>query len=85
LQEGEAPVHVASESIVYRDRLTPPQQELCRTLLVLTRCGLPLPTYFLADEKHSRCLTDKVYLLTTLLLDSGVLCSKHCPRSTTPF
>src|SRR5215470_3231209 len=30
----------------------------------LTRCGLPLPTYFLADEKHSRCLTDKVYLPT---------------------
>jgi hypothetical protein len=29
---------------------------------VLTRCGLPLPVYFLADEKHSRCLTDKVYL-----------------------
>jgi hypothetical protein len=28
---------------------------------VLTRCGLPLPGYFLADEKHSRCLTDKVY------------------------
>src|SRR6266850_1416590 len=28
---------------------------------VLTRCGLPLPVYFLADEKHSRCLTDKVY------------------------
>jgi len=27
---------------------------------VLTRCGLPLPTYFLADEKHSRCLTAKV-------------------------
>jgi len=23
-----------------------------------------LPTYFLADEKHSRCLTDKVYLPT---------------------
>ena len=36
---------------------------------VLTRCGLPLPTYFLA----------------ALLLDSGVLCSKYCPRSTTPF
>ena len=33
-------------------------------VLVLTRCGLPLPTYFLADEKHSRCLTDKVYLPT---------------------
>src|SRR5438874_3279059 len=31
---------------------------------VLTRCGLPLPTYFLADEKHSRCLTDKVSLPT---------------------
>jgi hypothetical protein len=31
---------------------------------VLTRCGLPLPTYFLVDEKHSRCLTDKVYLPT---------------------
>src|ERR671931_1196437 len=31
---------------------------------VLTRCGLPLPLYFLADEKHSRCLTDKVYLPT---------------------
>jgi len=31
---------------------------------VLTRCGLPLPRYFLVDEKHSRCLTDKVYLPT---------------------
>src|ERR671934_465704 len=31
---------------------------------VLTRGGLPLPVYFLADEKHSRCLTDKVYLPT---------------------
>src|SRR5262244_1194143 len=31
---------------------------------VLTRCGLPLPVYCLADEKHSRCLTDKVYLPT---------------------
>ena len=31
---------------------------------VLTRCGLALPPYFLADEKHSRCLTDKVYLPT---------------------
>ena len=33
-------------------------------VIVLTRCGLSLPTYFLADEKHSRCLTDKVYLPT---------------------
>src|SRR5262249_21718001 len=31
---------------------------------VLTRCGLPLPVYFLADEKHSKCLTAKVYLPT---------------------
>src|SRR5229473_5151436 len=31
---------------------------------VLTRCGLSLPIYFLADEKHSRCLTGKVYLPT---------------------
>src|SRR5919197_406627 len=31
---------------------------------VLTRCGLPLPTYFLADEKHRHCLTEKVYLPT---------------------
>src|ERR1700756_1513359 len=30
---------------------------------VLTRCGLPLPVYFLADEKHSRCLAEKVYLV----------------------
>jgi hypothetical protein len=31
---------------------------------LLTRCGLPLPIYFLADEKHSHCLTEKVYLPT---------------------
>jgi hypothetical protein len=31
---------------------------------VLTRCGLALPPYVLADEKHSRCLTDKVYVPT---------------------
>jgi hypothetical protein len=31
---------------------------------VLTRCGLPLPTYVLVDEKHRCCLTDKVYLPT---------------------
>jgi hypothetical protein len=28
------------------------------------RCELPLPTYVLADEKHSHCLRDKVYLPT---------------------
>jgi hypothetical protein len=31
---------------------------------MLTRCRLPLPLYLLADEKHSHCLTDKVYLPT---------------------
>src|ERR1043166_9659361 len=35
-----------------------------RLVTVLIRCGLALPTYFLADEKHSRCLTAKVYLPT---------------------
>ena len=35
-----------------------------RLVTVLTRCGLPLPAYFLADEKHRRCLTEKVYLPT---------------------
>ena len=33
-------------------------------VVVLTRCELPLPGYILADEKHSHCLTDKVYLPT---------------------
>ena len=28
---------------------------------VLTRCELPLPAYVLADEKHSHCLTEKIY------------------------
>src|ERR1700746_2342769 len=27
---------------------------------VLIRCGLPLPVYFLADEKHSPCLAEKI-------------------------
>jgi len=31
---------------------------------VLTQCGLPLPTYILADEKHSRCLAERVYVPT---------------------
>ena len=31
---------------------------------MLTRCGLPLPVSVLTDEKHSRCLTEKVYLPT---------------------
>jgi hypothetical protein len=35
-----------------------------RLVTVLTRCGLPLPTYVLAEENHSRCLTANVYLPT---------------------
>jgi hypothetical protein len=35
-----------------------------RLVMVLTRCGLLLPVYVLADEKHSRCLTEKVSLPT---------------------
>ena len=33
------------------------QQSLVK---VLTRCRLPLPTYVLADEKHSRCLREGI-------------------------
>src|SRR6266545_4842380 len=33
-----------------------------RVVTVLTRCGLPLPPDCIADEKHSRWLTAKVYL-----------------------
>jgi hypothetical protein len=35
-------------------------------VVVLTRCGLPLPRYVLVDEQHSRCLTDKVYRPTSV-------------------
>src|SRR5687768_14385537 len=31
---------------------------------VLVQCRLPLPRYILVDEKHSRCLTEQVYLPT---------------------
>ena len=31
---------------------------------VFVKCRLALPVYILADEKHSRCLTDRVYLPT---------------------
>jgi len=30
----------------------------------LCRCRLPLPKYILADEKHSKCRADKIYLPT---------------------
>jgi hypothetical protein len=52
--------HISSMAL-YRLVCALAQQSL---VTVLTRCGLPLPVYFLADEKHSRCLTDKVYLPT---------------------
>src|SRR5712671_6477570 len=35
-----------------------------RLVTVLVKCHLPLPVSFLADEKHSRCLTDRVSLPT---------------------
>src|ERR671915_1903489 len=31
---------------------------------VLVKCRLPLPRYLLVDEKHSHCLTERVYLPT---------------------
>ena len=50
-----------SPMALYRMLCALGQQSL---VTVLTRCGLALPVYFLADEKHSHCLTDKVYLPT---------------------
>jgi hypothetical protein len=50
-----------SPMALYRILCALGQQSL---VTVLTRCGLALPVYFLADEKHSHCLTDKVYLPT---------------------
>ena len=50
---------------------------------VLTRCGLPLPTYILADEKHSRCLTERVYLPTIVRVVSsgtGAIASPKAQR-----
>src|SRR5262252_3725823 len=37
-----------------------------RLVTVLVKCHLSLPTSILADEKHSRCLTEKVYLPTVV-------------------
>jgi hypothetical protein len=33
---------------------------------VLTRCGLPLPPNFLADEKQSHCRAEKIYVPTVV-------------------
>src|SRR5919109_756086 len=54
-------IHHISPMALYRLVCALGHQSL---VTVLTRCGLPLPVYVLADEKHSRCLTDKVYLPT---------------------
>src|SRR5215510_4710290 len=56
-----AVIHHLSPMALYRLVCALEQQSL---VTVLTRYGLPLPVYFLADEKHSKCLTDKVYLPT---------------------
>src|SRR5215471_11139789 len=56
-----AVIHHISPMALYRLVCALGQHSL---VTVLIRCGLPLPTYILADEKHSRCLTEKVYLPT---------------------
>ena len=56
-----AVIHHLSPMALYRLVCALGQHSL---VTVLTRCGLPLPPYLLADEKHSRCLTAKVYLPT---------------------
>jgi hypothetical protein len=48
-----------SPMAIYRLVCTCGHQSL---VAVLTRCGLPLPTYVLADAKHSRGLAEHVYL-----------------------
>ena len=50
-----------SPMALYRSVCALGQQSL---VAVLTRCALLFPVYLLADEKHSRCLTDKTYLPT---------------------
>src|SRR5712692_3500915 len=56
-----AVIYHISPMALYRLICALGQQSL---VTVLIRCGLPLPTYILADEKHSRCLTERVYLPT---------------------
>jgi hypothetical protein len=56
-----AVIYPISPMALYRVVCALGQQSLVR---VLTRCGVPLPVSILADEKHSKCLTNKVYLPT---------------------
>jgi hypothetical protein len=51
-----AVIHHLSPMALYRLVCAFGRQSL---VTVLTRCGLPLPVYFLADEKHTHCLTDR--------------------------
>jgi hypothetical protein len=56
---------------------------------VLVKCRLPLPAYILADEKHSRCLTERVYLPTIVsgrvLWHLGYSDSKSAAAFTTSY
>jgi len=56
-----AVIHHISPMALYRLICAHGDQTL---VAMLTRCGLPLPVYVLADEKHSTCLADNVYLPT---------------------
>src|SRR5262247_2107120 len=56
-----AVMHHVSPMALYRLVCALGHQSL---VAMLTRCGLPLPVYVLADEKHSTCLAAKVYLPT---------------------
>src|SRR5262245_55337773 len=60
LERGAVSCHL-SPMAIYRLVCAFGQQSL---VTVLTRCGLALPVYFLADAKHSHCLRDNVYLPT---------------------
>jgi hypothetical protein len=60
LERCAAMYHI-SPMALYRLVCALGQQSL---VTVLTRCGLALPVYVLADEKHSHCLREKVYLPT---------------------
>src|SRR6266480_4101461 len=59
--EWSATICHISPMALYRLICTLGQHSL---VTVLVRCRLPLPLYILADEKHSRCLTERVYLPT---------------------
>jgi hypothetical protein len=59
-----------------------------RLVTVLTRCGLPLPPYVLADAKPSHCLRDRVYWPTIVsgrviwhLGDTEAASAAACTRS----